>query len=104
MGYGSAAEPQALFLKLKELAEWNVQGLGDVDEQVYAASRGRVLHALNVVAADSLAAHFSKLLLRQPLFLAIVQYIQTDLYPIVIVSNIHQGSPHEYSTHDFYAC
>lgn len=50
MGYGSAAEPQALFLKLKELAEWNVQGLGDVDEQVYAASRGRVLHALNVVA------------------------------------------------------
>lgn len=104
MGYGSAAEPQALFLKLKELAEWNVQGLGDVDEQVYAASRGRVLHALNVVAADSLAAHFGKLLLRQPLFLAIVQYIQTDLYPIVIVSNIHQGSPHEYSTHDFYAC
>ena len=75
--------------KFEQLGEGNIQSFGNVDQYVHAAGASGGLDPLEILHGDAVSSHFCQLGLGQLPFLSVVQNIQTDFDPYVVMADVH---------------
>ena len=87
-----AARARLFFLEFKKLGKRDIQGFGNINQGVHAARADPRLNPLNKGPTDPvLSALVCQLLLGHTAFLAVIENIQANFNPFLIVAHIHQA-------------